>query len=565
MEQKNKLIICAISAIAILLTNGFIVSPASAYSITVASMGATSDTGFTSNSFINCEYDTTERVYCPSTTGVKVWNPTTQSVVATINATQNFESVACGIILCYAWDVKDVGGGVLSQGNITSFTKQTLTVVNMTHFSCVGCSYGTQIDVATSTEGSETLFLPIEGGNCGAGADLKGVCVWDGIAWTASRFISDGSTNDSDGVLAIIWVGDLATVADPTKNRIVVKHQDAVGNNRYYLINLADSDTTFSTTEICDTGSMGAVLTQSTRPIIQGDYFYDVQSNDMRSIKVRGSGLTCGVFTKSNLASEAVANVIWSSSTDGLFMMLSNTDSSTEHVTLDIFNTTASNWAGTTSFTKVLSINLTAGANLWGYAGWNHQNEGEIQIWRGSSVLIISGILSSSGSSQSSGSTVCIDTDLNGSADLCFTDTNNDGVADNGQLGSLGAYRSNANLTSFGSQVFCAFGISSQACTNTNIKTNGVGLVYLILLIIISYAFLVFIHHNAQKSLGRQQVQVMDSLAINPLLLVVMLVLDVGVAFYLSWIPDIIFYSLIVVIVGFTAFGIYRKVSNNGG
>jgi hypothetical protein len=155
---------------------------------------------------------------------------------------------------------------------------------------------------------------------------------------------------------------------------------------------------------------------------------------------------------------------------------------------------------------------------------------------------------------------VCIDTNLDGVTDLCFTDTNNDGVPDNGQLGALGAYRSNANLTQFGTDVFCAFGINSQACTNKDIKTNGVGLTYLALLVIISYAFLVYIHHQAQTKLGEQHIALLSSLAINPILLLVMLVVDVGIAFYMGWVSNIIFYTLLVIMVGLAGFGIYRQV-----
>src|SRR5437867_5635935 len=158
------------------------------------------------------------------------------------------------------------------------------------------------------------------------------------------------------------------------------------------------------------------------------------------------------------------------------------------------------------------------------------------------------------------GSTVCIDTNGDNQTDLCFTDTNGDGVADAGPAGALGAQRSSANLTDFGSQVYCAFGINPDACTNKDVRTNGVGLMYLFLIIIFSYAVLVTIHHEAQKHLGGKDVQVMDALKINPLLLIIMLIIDIGFTWYLHWISDIIFYTMVVVMAGITAFGIYRQV-----
>ena len=156
--------------------------------------------------------------------------------------------------------------------------------------------------------------------------------------------------------------------------------------------------------------------------------------------------------------------------------------------------------------------------------------------------------------------TVCIDTNGDTTTDVCFTDTNGDGVPDAGPAGALGAQRSNANITSFGAQIYCAFGISADACTNKDARTNGVGLMYLFLIIIFSYAVLVTIHHEAQKYLGGKDVQVMDALKINPLLLVIMLIVDIGFTWYLHWISDIIFYTMVAVMAGITTFGIYRQV-----
>lgn len=101
--------------------------------------------------------------------------------------------------------------------------------------------------------------------------------------------------------------------------------------------------------------------------------------------------------------------------------------------------------------------------------------------------------------------------------------------------------------------------------TNTDIETNGVGLFMTLILIIISYAFLVIIHFGAQRLLRKSNVQVMDAITINPMLLVIMLVIDIGISFYLNWLADTVFYSIVAVIVGFASFGIYRHVKGGNG
>lgn len=162
----------------------------------------------------------------------------------------------------------------------------------------------------------------------------------------------------------------------------------------------------------------------------------------------------------------------------------------------------------------------------------------------------------------STGSEVCIDSNLNGiidGGDVCFTDTNGDGVVDAGFLGGLSTFTSNANVTDIGTDWFCAFKLGN-ACNNPNVKTNGVGIFYLIVMIILSYAILVAIHIQAVKSASNDKVQLTDALNINPLLLLVMLLLDVGFAWYLQFIENTVFYTLIALFGGLAGFGIYRMI-----
>lgn len=154
-------------------------------------------------------------------------------------------------------------------------------------------------------------------------------------------------------------------------------------------------------------------------------------------------------------------------------------------------------------------------------------------------------------------SIVCIDTTLDGIADLCFTDTNNDGVADNGFAGGLGAFTSNANITDIGTQWFCAFNIGA-ACNDADVRTNGVGLFYLAIILIFSYAILIAIHIKAVEASSKDNVQLTDALRINPILLLVMLLIDVGLAWSLQFISDVIFFTTIVVLAGLAGFGFYR-------
>lgn len=161
------------------------------------------------------------------------------------------------------------------------------------------------------------------------------------------------------------------------------------------------------------------------------------------------------------------------------------------------------------------------------------------------------------------GATVCIDTTGDTQTDLCFTDTNGDGVADAGPAGALGALRTNANITNLGFQWNCAIGIGS--CTDANPKTNGVGLIYLLVLIILSYAFIVFIHYEAVRMVHKENVQVLDALSVNPWLLIIMLFIDIGITFFLGWIPDLIFYSSVAILVGGVAgFGLYKRFTSGG-
>ena len=136
------------------------------------------------------------------------------------------------------------------------------------------------------------------------------------------------------------------------------------------------------------------------------------------------------------------------------------------------------------------------------------------------------------------------------------SNSNSGGKISAGPGGGLSAFRTNGNLTNFMFTFGCGIGIVN--CNNTDNTSNGTGAFLLLLLIIFSYAILVAIHYQAQRLASHNNVQLTQVLSINPMLLVVMLVVDTFIALSLGWTSNIIFYSLVLVIAGFVTFGIYK-------
>lgn len=141
------------------------------------------------------------------------------------------------------------------------------------------------------------------------------------------------------------------------------------------------------------------------------------------------------------------------------------------------------------------------------------------------------------------------------------TDDDGDGILDVNDPTPFGNTQSDdqGQITDIGTQMFCSFGINKGACTDTNVKTNGVGLAYLAFAIIFSYLILVYIHYrmNPTPSIG-------GALHIHPLLLLMVLIVDVGLAWKFGWIEDLIFYTVTALMVGLAGFGLYRQVRGGG-
>ena len=104
------------------------------------------------------------------------------------------------------------------------------------------------------------------------------------------------------------------------------------------------------------------------------------------------------------------------------------------------------------------------------------------------------------------------------------------------------------NITDTSNDLFCSLGITD--CDNPDIQTNGTGMFMLLILIIISYAFVVAIHHFAHASIT----------SINPMFVLLIGIVDITIAFFLGWIPDYIFYTVIVLLIGLGGFGLYRII-----
>lgn len=552
MRKQIQLIALVVFSIAILLGSIYsnTMQIAEAVTITSVTFGATG----VSNEWRNCEYLSSTEVWCPTTTGIKIWNPTSRTVTATLLSAYSWNDIKCTSSACYAWDVVSTG-----TGNLTMIDRTTRTLL---HFQPFIDNAGGQVGhgIGLLKGGDNTVLVGAEGQTCTQGvtplgnADEKGVCLWQGgvTIFDGVRFITSGSTNDLDVIYDIEWNEGTGLFG----NRALVKYRNLAGTFLWQLLNLSDGDTTFATNRICETASLTGTTQQSKMVIISGKMYDAYSTSDLLVMDTTVD--TCAVAIKTNLVDETVIRTTTYDSTNNVFIISATTnDGGSEQTAVYTFNGTTLSQINTV-WNKLLKVNTTGTTDV-SWSHFNHPSEGEIHAWQGSVMLIISDLIGSIGGSQS-GSTVCIDTTGDTVADLCFTDTNGDGVADNGVSGSLGVYRSNTNITSFGNDVFCAFGINQNACTNKDVKTNGVGGSLLAILILISYAFLVSIHIFAQQQLGKQGVVVMHALTIHAVLILVMLIIDTSVAFQLGWIDSVIYYTVIVVMIGLAGFGFYRVV-----
>ena len=383
MENKI-LIVLAVFSISILLAQVYI-NNANAITFSTVSFGATGVT----NEFRNCEYNSSTEVWCPTTTGIKIWNPTTRTVTNTLYSGVSINDIKCTGTYCYSWDVVST-----SVGNLTQWNQSGKTFINSTLFTGnSGFQVGHGIGLATGT-GSVTLMLPVEGQTCLGTADNKGVCIFNGLSFIPDRFITSGSTNDGEVIYDIEWNEGVASVGEPTANRALVKYRNLGGTFLWQLINLADGDTTFATTRVCETASLTGTSQQSKFVIING-ILYDTYSTS--DLLVMDTTLdTCATSAKLNLIDESTIRTTTYDSNDDIFIIsATNVDGGTEESGIYVFNGTTLDQINTT-WQKILKVNTTSTTNP-SWTHFNHASEGEIHVWIGSNMLIIGELIDSTG------------------------------------------------------------------------------------------------------------------------------------------------------------------------
>lgn len=466
MKNQIPLIIIAVFSIAILLGQVY-VNNAYAITITIKSLGATG----VANEWRNCEYVSITEVWCPTTTGIKIWNPTSQTVSNTLLSAYSWNDIKCTSTICYAWDVVSS-----TTGNLTRIIISTKTLDDFQPF--VGNSgFVTGHGIGLVEGGDNTLLLPVEGQTCTdgvtplGGTDEKGICFWSGgsgATFDGVRYVSSGSTNDLEVVYDIEWNGNAGEGL--SDNRALVKYRNLAGTFLWQLINLEDGDTTFATTRICQTASLTGTTQQSKIVIIDGILYDAYDTSDMLVMDTTVD--TCATSAKLNLVDEPSIRTTTYNSQDDLFIVsATTTDGGAEQSGIYIFNGSNFDTISTT-WEKILKVNTTQTTNpLWTH--FNHASEGEIQVWIGSSMLIIGDVLTPTGEDVSGSGRDC---SLPENANILICRLGQDGA----EVGSAGAFvigntTEGTGLLGLG----CTMGIV-DCSEDVNPQTNGLGLLIFI-------------------------------------------------------------------------------------
>lgn len=544
MRKEIPLIALGIFCMIILLAQNNI-EKVYAVSIEIATFGAVGT--ITSTQYKDCEYVSSTIVWCPSTTGAKIWNPTSRTVTSTVYSGIDISSIECDSTYCFTWHQTSAD----NIGNLTMFLKTGGAVIDSYSFPLgTGGITGYGITLVPAQGGSTTTILTlVEGQTCLDGVvplgntDEKGICFiavepTNPFPLDGTRFISSGATSDTAVTFDIRWNGEFATIGDPTANRAVAKFRDAAGNFQYYNINLADSDTTFALTQICNSGTVSGGLTQNRLFMFNG-IIYDGVNNDIWTMDSTNS--SCSEVQKTNLVDESVVTGVSYSSSDDLFFVTSTTDASIETNSLNVFNGTT--FGASASFDRLLKLNLTSTSGNTVWTSFPHQAEGEVHVWRGSDMVIVTELLTPSNEGQTT--TICYVVQGTGQT-FCKTydlDENGNIILDS-VIGGVNP----RNITTTNNELFCSLGLTD--CANPDIKTNGTGMFMLLILLLVSYALVVYIHHVAKQSI----------MGIHPMLVLLIGIIDISIAFFLGWIPDYVFYSVIVLLVGLGGFGLYKII-----
>lgn len=466
MENKIILIVLAVFCISILLAQNNL-EKIYAVTIETATFGAVA--GSSGSTWNNCAYVSTTEVWCPTSTGLKIWNPTTRVVSSTLKPTGVFTDVKCSSSVCYAWE-----SAAGTTGNLTRWLISGHTLDDFQPF--IGnAGFVTGHGIGLVTGGDNTVLLPIEGQTCTDGViplgsnDDKGFCFWgggSGASFDGERWISAQTTNDLARIHDIEWNGQSASIGSPTANRAVVEYNDLGGTNTFQLINLADSDTTFITTRICETASLPSQTNQAKITIINGILFDTYSTSDM--VVMDTTLNTCTVGIKTNLVDEGTIRTTTYDSTNDIYIVsATDTNGGNEASAIYTFNGTTFDGINTV-WDKILKVNTTDTTNrVWTH--FNHNSEGEIQVWRGTQMVIISDLITES--------------EPNPNTEFCSLPENFNllrCVLERGDTTPLIGASQLLNESS--TTLVCQIGLIS--CTdfvpdNPDIKTNGVGYILL--------------------------------------------------------------------------------------
>lgn len=128
-----------------------------------------------------------------------------------------------------------------------------------------------------------------------------------------------------------------------------------------------------------------------------------------------------------------------------------------------------------------------------------------------------------------------------------------------GDRNTLNAIVGAPSITNASNNLFGQLGIVNS--TNTDIKENGTGILMMLVTGTFFAGGLLFVIHQTNAR-GYTNIQVRE---IDPIYWLFLVVGVVSLAWYLQWIPDIVFYGMVVGLAGLFSFGIYRQVKGSGG
>lgn len=143
---------------------------------------------------------------------------------------------------------------------------------------------------------------------------------------------------------------------------------------------------------------------------------------------------------------------------------------------------------------------------------------------------------------------VCIDLNGDGTEDVCYEDTNSDGVPDSGGLGAIGTVMNQNPIYSSIGRLVCQVG-ATELCTNgqltdTDIKTNGTGALMWLMLMFALLAIVAGAHTKEGDRLASSFSK------INVMLYIIIIFGSAGIAVAFGWIEPLYFWVSVFVVIG---------------